>query len=401
MQRKTSNKQFLTYGSVYEQPLDLTQSDLLSRDWSNTAKNTISQLLRFNCEVCIEMQSGMAVLLVGETPDASRLETFAVHRLVRLNPEVCFSMVAVTPSISYRLIVPSKYSVTTELLSTPYLFNHVLPRVQVREILGYYYNIRAAGYCFQGETHDYFELTYVDRGCLHTEIEGKSYELKEKDLIIYGPGQFHSQLIPDGESSSYVTIVFDMNTAGQQPGSVRYDWLLNKTFHYDKKIHTLIKTFVTESNSDRPYMNSLMLCLLSETMIRLLQSEFLEQREEKPVTDIRQHYQDELFDRIINHIHDNICEPLTIAEICQKFSISRSSLQILFKDTLDQTPKKYISDLKLEKGCQMIRENKYTISEIALQLGFNSIHYFSRAFTQKYHISPSEYAKQVFDIVTY
>ena len=44
----------------------------------------------------------------------------------------------------------------------------------------------------------------------------------------------------------------------------------------------------------------------------------------------------------------------------------------------------------------MICENKYTISEIALMLGFNSIHYFSRAFTQKYNMPPSEYAKTIY-----
>ena len=58
--------------------------------------------------------------------------------------------------------------------------------------------------------------------------------------------------------------------------------------------------------------------------------------------------------------------------------------------------KKYISDMKLEKSCQMLRENKYTISEISLKLGYSSIHYFSNAFNQKYHISPSEYAKRIY-----
>ncbi|MDD3253356.1 MAG: AraC family transcriptional regulator [Lachnospiraceae bacterium] len=397
MQYKTSSKQFLKYGSVYEQPMDISEPDMLGREWNAVAKTTITQLLRFNCEVYIEMQSGMAVILVGETPETSRLEAFAVHRYVRINPEICFTLIAVTPGISYKLIVASKYTVTTELLDTPYIYNHVLPRVRVQEILGYYYNIRTAGYSFHGERHNYFELTYVDRGCLQTEIDGVEYELKEKDLIIYGPGQFHTQSIRDGESSSYATIIFDMNTEQLQAGNVRYEKLLNRVFHYDKKIYTLIKNFVQESNSDAPYMNSLVLCLLSETIIRLLQSEFVSKPEEKPVTGIRQHYQDELFERIVTHINNNICEPLTIAEICQKFSLSRSSLQILFKDMLDQTPKRYISDLKLERGCQMIRENKYTISEIALMLGFNSIHYFSRAFTQKYRISPSEYAKQMLD----
>ena len=52
--------------------------------------------------------------------------------------------------------------------------------------------------------------------------------------------------------------------------------------------------------------------------------------------------------------------------------------------------------MKLERSRQLLRENKYTVSEISLKLGYSSIHYFSNAFTQKYHISPSEYAKRIY-----
>lgn len=145
-------------------------------------------------------------------------------------------------------------------------------------------------------------------------------------------------------------------------------------------------------------MNSLMLCLLQETIIRLLQNDFTgsHMENEHLVTGARQHYQDEFLEKILAYIDENICKPMTIAEICQKFSLSRSSLQILFKENLNQSPKKYINELKMEKSRQMICEDKYTISEIALMMGFNSIHYFSRAFTQKYRISPSEYSKTLF-----
>ena len=92
---------------------------------------------------------------------------------------------------------------------------------------------------------------------------------------------------------------------------------------------------------------------------------------------------------------NKLYEPLTVADICRKFSLSRSTLQNLFKSMVGQSPKKYISDMKLEKSCQMLRQNKYTVSEISLKLGYSSIHYFSNAFTQKYHIPPSEYAKRM------
>ena len=396
MQLKTSSLEFEKFGSVYEQPVVPDHNDMISREWHLIARRSVSQLYHFDCEVFLEMQSGMAALVVGDAPEADQLQAFAVHRLVRLNPGVYFSLVAVTSHITCRLITTNDYKYTLETLSPPYLFERILPRIRISEILGYYYSIRNAGYHFKGEKHNYFELTYVDRGTLFTTVEGKRYELKEKELMIYGPGQFHTQDIPEGCSCSYVTIIFDMETVVYDEESTHYELLLNKVFGYDKKIYTLIKTFVTESTSQIPYMNSLMLCLLQETIIRLLQSEFIGKKNDRPVTGARQHYQDELLEKILAYIDETIYEPLSIAELCQKFSMSRSSLQILFKENMDISPKKYINEMKLEKSLQMICENKYTISEIALMLGFNSIHYFSRAFTQKYHMAPSEYSKTLY-----
>ena len=389
MQQKTSSALFEKYGTVYEYPLELENTDRISTDWHIIAKRNISSVYCFDREVFLEMQEGMAALIVSDRLDTGSFEVFAVHRLVKLRPNIYFALVAVTSNITCKMITDANYTSVIEALSPPYKFERILPRVRINEILGYYYSIRNSGYRFNGEKHSYFELTYVDRGSMITEVDGKSYELKENDLMIYGPGQFHTQYIAEGSSCSHVTIVFDMEIT-------QYDMLLNKVFGYDKKIHTLIKTFVSESTSQIPYMNSLMLCLLQETIIRLLQYQFIGKRNEKPTTNARQHYQDELLEKILSYIDETIYEPLSIADICQKFSLSRSSLQILFNENLNQSPKKYINELKLEKSRQMICENKYTISEIALILGFNSIHYFSRAFTQKYHMAPSEYSKSLF-----
>ncbi len=396
MQTKTSSNRFDPYGSVYEESIDLNDSNMISRDFVVQAKKSITQLFYFECEVYIEMQSGIAALLVGYSNDTSKLETYAIHRMIKLKPGVFFSVIAVTAEVSYKLITTPGYSYSTVTLSPPYVFGRILPRIQIDEILGYYYSIRHGGYKFKGERHNCYEMTFVDRGCLHTEVEGVFYELKEKDLMIYGPGQFHTQSIPDGESCSYMTIIFDMRNLFQDSEGIEDELLLNKVFGYNKMIHSIIQTLVQESTTQLPYMNSLMLCLLKEIIIRLIQSEFIGAKPEKPTNGAKHHYQDELLARILEHIQDTICEPITIAEICEKFSLSRSSLQILFKENLNQTPKKYISELKLERSCEMIREERYTISEIALLLGFNSIHYFSRAFTQKYGVAPSEYAKQLF-----
>ncbi len=392
MQHKTSSSLFSKYGSVYEQPIDLEEAGMIARDGESAVKESFSLFYCFDCEVCIEVQSGMAALIVSEMPETETFETFGIHRYIRLKPHIYFQIAAVSSHVTYRLITETEYISDTAVIKPAFHFNRILPQVRVNEILGYYYSIRDSGYSFDGESHNYYELTYVDRGTLTTEIDGKTYEVKERELIIYGPNQYHNQKIKDGHSCSYVTVLFEL-----EPEANHFDFLLNRVFSYSKKIHSLMKTFVNESSSFTPYMDSLLLCIFQETIIRLLQSEFIaEVPDKKPVTDARQHYHNELLEQILTYIDETIDDPMTVGEICQKFSMSRSSLQILFNENLNQTPKKYINELKLEKSRQMISEGRYTISEIALMLGFNSIHYFSRAFTQKYNMAPSEYAKTIF-----
>lgn len=394
MQNETASIAFLKYGSVYRKLTPEQEGTLICHSRRILAQQTLSQFLHFSCDTYIEVQSGIGVLLVSEDPEALPIEEFGMNHCIHIKPNVYFGFMATTPELTVNLYTQSDYQMDAVSLSTPYEFHPVLPRIRIQNILGYYYRIRTPGYLFKGERHHFFELTYVDTGVFHTEVDGVSYTLGEKDLIIYGPGQFHSQHTDD-QTVSYVTILFNMENLSADLPEDWYSVLINRVFPYNKKIYTLIKALVQESSTGAPYTDSLMHCLLTETIIRLLQGVYV-MPAVQPSSVVRQNYQEELFDRIVAYVDSKIYEPLTVADICQQFSLSRSTLQLLFKNAVNQSPKKYISDIKLEKSCQLLRENKYTISEISLKLGYSSIHYFSNAFNQKYHISPSEYAKRIY-----
>ena len=394
MQNETASTAFLKYGSVFRNFSEEFKTSLICQAKRIPAQQSLSQFLQFSCDTYIEVQSGIGVLLVSEDPESGNIAEFGMNHRIHIKPNIHFGFVATTPELIVNLYTQSNYQMDAVTLSTPYEFRTVLPRIRLQNILGYYYRIRTPGYHFTGEQHNFFELTYVDTGVLYTEVDGVSYKLGEKDLMIYGPGQFHSQCT-DNQAVSYVTIMFNMDNISPDLPDDWYNVLTNRVFHYNKKIYTLIKALVQESSTGAPYTDSLMHCLLTETIIRLLQGVY-STPSVQPSSVVRQNYQDELFDRVLQFVESKIYEPLTVADICRQFSLSRSTLQLLFKNAVNQSPKKYISDMKLERSCQMLRENKYTISEISLKLGYSSIHYFSNAFNQKYHISPSEYAKRIY-----
>ncbi len=116
MQYKTSSIQFEPYGSVYSQPINAKDSGLICKNKNIMARRNIGQLYCFNCEVCFEMQTGMGSILVGHTPQVSALECFAIHRQVRIKPDIYFNIVAITPSIYYKLLAPADYMYNTVTL---------------------------------------------------------------------------------------------------------------------------------------------------------------------------------------------------------------------------------------------------------------------------------------------
>ena len=393
MQNKTGSTAFSKFGNVFRVFNKSLEESLVTQTKQIPAKQTVSQFLCFSCDTYIEVQSGYGTLLVSTDPEKLPVEEFVMDKRIRIYPNVYFSFVALSPELVVQLYTQNHCQMDAIALPAPPEYRPVLPNIHIPEILRCRYRSCAPGYRFQGEPRQGFELTYVESGVLNTEVDGLSYELREKEIMLCGPGQHHSQYA-DHHSVSYLTIQFHMeNTTPNLPENW-YSILTDRVFPYSKKTDTQLKSLIQEVSAGAPYADSLLNCLLTEIILRLLQASYTSPHKSLSGTG-RKDYRDELFERILTYIESKIYEPLTVANICQHFSLSRSTLQLLFKNTVNQSPKKFISDMKLEKSCQLLRESNYTISEISLKLGYSSIHYFSNAFSQKYHIPPSEYAKQI------
>ncbi len=91
------------------------------------------------------------------------------------------------------------------------------------------------------------------------------------------------------------------------------------------------------------------------------------------------------------YIHENYTEKIGIKDICAEIGCSKSTLITTFKDSYGITVNKYINDLRLNDAKKMLLENDKSISEIALASGFADQSYFSKVFSAKYGVPPSEF----------
>lgn len=390
MLNKTTSFSFEAFGSSLN---ELPNHDVAyyRQETFKTNNRYIENYLSLDEPVYIEVLSGIATLIVTDTQSFQGPKQFVIHRIVKLLPNMYFNVVAMTDDVMIRFTYLKESNLRTYQLPHKHKITYTpsKPIFQIQEIYAYFYQVRSAGYFFKGEQHPYYELTYVDSGLLHVNVNGREYSLESGDMILYGPNDFHMQYTDAETACSYATVLFDMNTFESAPFST-------KPFKSRKILHESIRHFIQATETNNTYSSTLMVAYLNEIISLLLTYEELPSS--VPVSSpAQENFENELLNEIIIYINSNIYEPLTIEDLCYKFSISRSSLQVLFKNNLGIAPKQYISDLKLNKSKILIKQGKYTISEISNMLGFNSIHYFSRKFKQYFDIAPSDYARTIYD----
>ena len=90
-------------------------------------------------------------------------------------------------------------------------------------------------------------------------------------------------------------------------------------------------------------------------------------------------------------IQHNIYANLSIDELARLCHLSISSFKRKFKETYNNSPKKYIAQKKVEKAAALLKKDNSRVSDIAFDVGFDSLATFNRNFTAIYGKSPSEY----------
>ena len=102
-----------------------------------------------------------------------------------------------------------------------------------------------------------------------------------------------------------------------------------------------------------------------------------------------------LYQRVVNYLDEHIREHMTIEKICKANLIGRSQLQKLFRERNHCGVIYYFSCRKIELAKELIRENHHNFTQISDDLGYTSVHYFSRQFKKIAGMTPSEYASSI------
>ena len=260
-------------------------------------------------------------------------------------------------------------------------------QARVDRLYTFFYQEKEHGFLFPGESHPMPELTYVDQGELHSVVDGQDLLLKQGDLVVYGPGQWHMQYADIGIAPRFVTLSFDISSMDLTP-------LLNQKFTAPQQAAGLLQGMLREQERMDSFSKDIIVSQLTQLLLILLREALRPTGSKIKNTNVVQN-ENEIIRQAQKFVAAHIREKLSVPMVASQVDVSPSYLTVLFHKNLQISPGEYIRRIKLQESKQMIRENNLNFTQIAAALQYSTVHHFSRQFKDKFGITPTEYAKSV------
>ena len=94
------------------------------------------------------------------------------------------------------------------------------------------------------------------------------------------------------------------------------------------------------------------------------------------------------------HIEENMDNPdFTVDVLCSLLNMSRTSFYSKLKALTGQAPADFVRNIRLKHAAELLKEGKYSVTEVAERTGFCDGKYFREVFKKYFNVSPSQYAK--------
>ncbi|MBE6533087.1 MAG: helix-turn-helix domain-containing protein [Ruminococcaceae bacterium] len=246
-------------------------------------------------------------------------------------------------------------------------------------------------------SHSFFEIMYC-RSSDRVEylVGSRRYRLSAGDLIIVAPGVSHRPIFPDDMQYPYerdilwvsldfmkkVSQIFPSTNINSSGGAA---FLRTKGTNYGY-IADYFTGGIQESESElvgsEESTAAIALLILTHAYRAMNSCDSVSFGAEKPT----------LINSLIEYIEGNLDSPLTLGDTAAHFYVSRGTVNKAFRDTMDTTFHKFLTQRRLILAKLLIKEGE-GMDRVAEKCGFSDYSVFYKAFKKEYGLSPRAFYK--------
>lgn len=247
--------------------------------------------------------------------------------------------------------------------------------------------------------HEDFELIYIKEGIMAYQINGERILLEKGDSLLVNSRQMHYGFSHRHQDCDFICILF-------HPGLLTGNHTLYKEFilpviensgmeyirfpageKSGREMENIQQQILRYRKEEKPFYELEVISVLQRMWAALLK----EYRLLDMHSDIHKDENLDLQRKMMDFIFQHYQEKLSLDDIAGSVHVGRSKCCALFRQYLQITPIDFLNQYRLRVCCDQLIMTDKSITEIALNCGFNHLSYFSRMFTRFTGYTPRQY----------
>ena len=225
--------------------------------------------------------------------------------------------------------------------------------------------------------HKDCELLYVDKGKLRVMCDRKNYEISEGQTFFIGSEQLH-YISAEDKSSILTTFFFTDEIIKPFADGLT---LVNPVVEGDYGILKVYEKLKREFEDQKKFFELSIKITVSELMLEIFRNEQFCPKETGVQTT-------QTFKKLIASI-ENGYEFYTFEDAADFMGMNPSYFSRYFHEMAGMTFTHFLNFIKVKKAIEMLQNEKYAVTDVAMMCGFSTIRSFNRVFKQFTEYTPT------------
>ena len=250
--------------------------------------------------------------------------------------------------------------------------------------------------------HKEMEIICIDQGSGLARLNRETLRLKEGDLLIVNSGVLHGIKSDSRHILYYRSVVFDLSFLAGPAGDLcqekvisllmenraEFTHLITRSHeNYGNIFHLFCE--IHQCHKDKPPFYYMKLKgLFYGLFYEMLAGNYI------ITTDAEQNRNLLSIKKVLDYISAHYREPLSVKELSGLSNYSEFYFMKLFKQYTGKTAAAYLNDYRLEKAKSLLLHTDASVTDIALDVGFNNTSYFIKKFQEANQLSPSQISQK-------
>ena len=293
-----------------------------------------------------------------------------------------------------------------------YKIHKLNTELSITDLVNVSYYTLSKDFVWSGESHEPWEMVYVDKGEMVVTAGTDTYLLKSGEAAFHCPHEFHNLRTNGQKAANVIVMSFHCDSPIMQAFERK---ILSLNAQEKSCLASIIKeSEATFCHFDNVYSHEEAPCVdlvpreiipfgaqqiiknLFEYFLILIYRHKDNIRFDARAVPINQlHHHAQIAVKVQEYLAEHYAERITLETLAASPNISISQLKRIFKEHTGDSVITYLTSLRIKEAKRMIQESSMNFSQIAVAVGYDNIYYFSSVFKKHTGLTLTEYSKSL------